>query len=97
MPEDEATAMPLSTFPNGVGGKGLCADYSFLVAKCLPHPAALLWFNMALSEPSIKILDDLPEGAQLIGAETRTGPGIGLWRGGERRQTSTINRTHDFF
>jgi len=43
------------------------------------HPAAPLWFNLALSEPSIQILDDLPEGAQLIGAETRTGPRSGLW------------------
>src|SRR3954453_15112512 len=48
-------------------------------AQCLPIPRPPLWFNLALSEPSIQILDDLPEGAQLIGAETRTGPRSGLW------------------
>ena len=36
------------------------------------HHAALGWFNVVLSEPSIKILYDLRKGAQLIAAENAT-------------------------
>jgi hypothetical protein len=41
----------------------------------VPHSGPPQWFNVVLSEPSIKILDDLPKGVQLVGAETRTGLG----------------------
>jgi hypothetical protein len=51
--------------PSGRGG-----NCSSLVAQCLPIPRPPPSFNVVLSEPSIEILDDLPKGAQLIGAET---------------------------
>jgi hypothetical protein len=40
---------------------------TLLAAPCLPIPRPPPWFNVVLSEPSIKILDDLPEGTAYQG------------------------------
>ena len=50
------------------------ADIGRISRTVFTHPAAPPWFNVVLPEPSIKILYDLPKGAQLIGAENANGP-----------------------
>jgi len=37
-----------------------------LIAVWVPHPGHPQWFKVVLSEPSIKILDDLPKGCSLL-------------------------------
>jgi hypothetical protein len=44
-----------------------------LSPRVYPSRGGPPWFNMALSEPSIKILDDLSEGAQLTGRKRELG------------------------
>ena len=65
-------------------------------------PGPPQWFNVVLSEPSIKILDDLPKGVQLFGAETRTGLGAVYGRGFAAARLrameliTILNRCHRF-
>jgi hypothetical protein len=50
------------------------ADIGRISRTVFTHPAAPPWFNVVLPEPSIKILYDLPKGAQPIAAENANGP-----------------------
>ena len=51
----------------GGGGERSATTSERLVAQCLPTPRPPPWFNVVLAEPSIKVLGDPLEGAQLIG------------------------------